>query len=76
MLDHFGLFFFFSELFNHENALDSDGYMAFGGLKGRSQPKQDPPVERDLTLTLEEVFNGCIKKMKISRKVIGIENLL
>ena len=47
----------------------TDGHVAFGGLKGHSQPMQDPPVEKDLTLTLEEAFNGCIKKMKISRKV-------
>lgn len=50
--------------------MDADGYSAFSGLKGRSQPKKDPPIQRDLALTLEEVFNGCIKKMKISRKVM------
>ena len=57
------------DLFNFDNAVDSDGLATFGGLKGRAQPKQDPPIERDLALALEEVFNGCIKKMKISRKV-------
>ena len=57
------------DLFNFESARDSDGLKSFGGLQGRSQPKQDPPIERDLALTLEEVFNGCTKKMKISRKV-------
>ena len=64
------LFFFVvaTELFNYD-VIDADGYSAFSGLKGRSQPKQDPPIQRDLALTLEEVFNGCIKKMKISRKV-------
>ena len=36
------------------------------GLKGQSHPKQDPPIERDLMLTLEEV---CIKKMEILRKM-------
>ena len=41
-------------------------------MKGRSQPKKDPPIERDLALTLEEVFNGGIKKMKISRKVRAV----
>ena len=30
---------------------------------------QDPPIEKDLVLTLEEIFNGAVKKMKISRKV-------
>lgn len=58
-----------TDLFNYDSALAADGYPAFGGLKGRSQPRQDPAVERDLLLTLEEVYNGCIKKMEISRKV-------
>ena len=48
-----------------------DGHATFGGLKGRAQPKQDPPIERELSLTLEEVYNGCTKKMKISRKVLN-----
>ena len=43
----------------------------FGGLAGRGKKKQDPPIERDLMLSLEEVFHGCIKKMKISRKVMS-----
>ena len=51
--------------------MDADGFSSFGGLKGRSQPKQDPPIERELALTLEEVFNGSVKKMKISRKVLN-----
>lgn len=61
----------FADLFNFDSVTDSDGFASFGGLKGRSQPKQDPPIQRDLALTLEEVFNGCIKKMKISRKVLN-----
>ena len=43
--------------------------MGFGGLKGRGHKKKDPTIERDLYLTLEEVYKGCIKKMKISRRV-------
>lgn len=31
---------------------------------------QDPPVEHDIYCTLEEIFVGCQKKMKISRKVL------
>ena len=46
--------------------------MSFGGLEGRGRKKQDPPIERDLYLSLEEVFHGCTKKMKISRRVSGI----
>lgn len=60
---------FFVDFFHLESNVDVDGHATFGGLKGRAQPKQDPPIERDLLLTLEEVYNGCIKKMKISRKV-------
>lgn len=41
----------------------------FGGMGGRSQPKKDPPITKDLFLTLEEVYSGCTKKMKISRRV-------
>ncbi|KAM9313482.1 dnaJ homolog subfamily B member 1 [Gastrophryne carolinensis] len=40
--------------------------------RGPSVPKkQDPPVIRDLPITLEEVFTGCTKKMKISHKRLG-----
>lgn len=38
------------------------------GHGGRMEKKQDPPVIHDLRVSLEEVFNGCTKKMKISRK--------
>lgn len=32
--------------------------------------RQDPPIERDLPVSLEEVLTGCTKKMKITRRVI------
>lgn len=35
---------------------------------GRLEKKQDPPVTHDLRVSLDEVFTGCTKKMKISRK--------
>jgi len=31
---------------------------------------QEPPIEHDLYVTLEEIYNGCSKKMKISRNVL------
>ncbi|KAI7811095.1 dnaJ homolog subfamily B member 1b [Triplophysa rosa] len=38
------------------------------GHGGRREKRQDPPVIHDLRVSLEEVFTGCTKKMKISRK--------
>ncbi|KAI1903195.1 hypothetical protein AGOR_G00024710 [Albula goreensis] len=43
----------------------------FGGLQGRGIKKQDPPIERDLHLALEDLFFGCTKKIKISRRVMN-----
>lgn len=45
--------------------------MGFGGLKGRGAKIQDPPIERELLLGLDEIFHGCTKKMKISRRVMN-----
>lgn len=36
----------------------------------RRPAKQDPPVEYDLAVSLEDILKGCTKKMKISRKVL------
>lgn len=38
------------------------------GMK-RGGPRKDPPVEHALNLSLEELYSGTTKKMKISRKV-------
>lgn len=58
----------FSEFFYGEHG---DPSMGFGGLHGRGRKKQDPSIERDLVLSLEEIFHGCTKKMKISRRVMN-----
>ena len=52
-----------------DHNVDVDGHVTFGGLHGRSQPKQNPAVERELLVTIEEMHNGSIKKMNIARKV-------
>lgn len=39
-----------------------------GGRHRAHTKKKDPPVVHELKLSLEEVFSGCTKKMKISRK--------
>ncbi|XP_063701144.1 dnaJ protein homolog 1-like [Culicoides brevitarsis] len=43
------------------------GGMPQGGQ--RKQKSQDPPIEHDLYVSLEDVDKGCMKKMKISRLV-------
>lgn len=37
---------------------------------GGKDNAQDPPIEHDLYVTLEDIAKGCTKKMKISRRVI------
>lgn len=41
-----------------------------GGGFGGMGKRQDPPVEHKLNVTLDELYHGCTKKMKISRKVM------
>jgi len=45
-----------------------------GPTKQRTK-QQDPPVEHDLYVTLEDISRGCTKKMKISRKVMNPDNV-
>jgi len=67
----------FREFFGGDNPyadfFDAEGEFmtGFGGLNGTGRKKQDPPIERELFLTLEEIFHGCVKKMKISRRVMN-----
>ncbi|XP_001519855.1 dnaJ homolog subfamily B member 13 isoform X1 [Ornithorhynchus anatinus] len=58
----------FSEFFSSDG---SEVNVSFGGLRGRGVKKQDPPIERDLYLSLEDLFYGCTKKIKISRRVMN-----
>ncbi|VDM38975.1 unnamed protein product [Toxocara canis] len=53
--------------------MHSFGGMSFGmgGCSGTSHQKQDPPVHHDVSISLEDVYKGCVKKMKITKKVIN-----
>lgn len=42
----------------------------FHGSPGRKDKTQDPPIEHDLYVSLEDIARGCVKKMKISRRVV------
>ena len=46
------------------------GMSGFGSPKQQCGLQQDPPVEHPLMLSLEELFSGCSKKMKITRQVL------
>ncbi|KAG8522785.1 DnaJ subfamily B member 13, partial [Galemys pyrenaicus] len=68
----------FHEFFGGDNPFsefyDAEGHevdLNFGGLRGRGVRKQDPSIERDLYLSLEDLFFGCTKKIKISRRVLN-----
>ncbi|UYV71564.1 DNAJB1 [Cordylochernes scorpioides] len=39
-------------------------------VHGRTK-KQDPPINHDLYISLEELLTGCVKKMKITKKVMN-----
>lgn len=57
-----------------EERMDFTPNGGFGSHFGHSTPrrqKQDPAIEYPLNLTLEELYTGCTKKMKISRKVLN-----
>ncbi|KFO97909.1 DnaJ subfamily B member 13, partial [Calypte anna] len=53
----------------------SELVVPFGGLQGRGAMKQDPPIVRNLYLSLEDLFYGCTKKMKISHRVLNEDGL-
>ncbi|KAJ7966108.1 DnaJ subfamily B member like [Quillaja saponaria] len=61
----------------------SDGGGMFGGFggsdnifqsysEGASMPKKPPPIESKLPCSLEELYCGSSRKMKISRTVVGV----
>ncbi|XP_011404761.1 PREDICTED: dnaJ homolog subfamily B member 4-like [Amphimedon queenslandica] len=47
----------------------------FGGMGGgkgfQNSKRKDPPIERLLNLTLEELYRGCVKNLKITKQVIN-----
>ncbi|XP_065601820.1 dnaJ homolog subfamily B member 13 isoform X4 [Cyrtonyx montezumae] len=66
--EFFGGYNPFAEFFTKDG---SEVTLPFGGLRGRGAMKQDPPMVWDLHVSLEDLFFGCTKKMKISRRVMN-----
>ncbi|RDD45673.1 DnaJ-like protein subfamily B member 4 [Trichoplax sp. H2] len=69
---HFSMFDNFDGGFNANH--DESPFMSFtNGLDRdhRAGLKQDPPLLKELYLSLEELYSGCTKRMKINRKVVN-----
>ncbi|XP_074529015.1 dnaJ homolog subfamily B member 13 [Halichoeres trimaculatus] len=49
----------------------NDAPLQFGGLQQVMVKTQDSHIERDLYLSLDDLFHGCTKKIKISRRVMN-----
>ncbi|NWZ92118.1 DJB13 protein, partial [Nesospiza acunhae] len=58
----------FAEFFAEDG---SEVLLPFGGPRGRGALRRDPPIVRDLYVSLEDLFHGCTKKIKISRRVMN-----
>jgi len=61
----------FSNFFGTENPFADFGFgeaTPFTSRLKKSGPKKGEPVVQELGCELEELFNGCIKKLKITRK--------
>ncbi|XP_060941876.1 dnaJ homolog subfamily B member 13-like [Limanda limanda] len=65
----------FIEFFGCDNPFavfsENDVPLQFVGLQPVVVKTQDPPVEKDLELSLDELFLGCTKKIKIYRNVMN-----
>lgn len=64
---------FFNEEIEHPVALFGSKFGGMHGMNAKSPisggPVKNPAVHHDLVLSLEELYNGTLKKVKISRKV-------
>uniref|UniRef100_A0A3B3UQH1 DnaJ homolog subfamily B member 13 n=1 Tax=Poecilia latipinna TaxID=48699 RepID=A0A3B3UQH1_9TELE len=60
----------FKQFFGGDNPFAESG-LQFSSLVVGVEKKQDSPIERDLPLSLDDLFHGCIKKIKISRRVMN-----
>lgn len=47
------------------------GSNMFGGGASSDVRRKDTPIEHPLHLSLEELYNGCTKKLRITRKVLN-----
>ncbi|CAJ0931939.1 unnamed protein product, partial [Mesorhabditis belari] len=48
-------------------------FSQFFGDGGYRRQRQDPTVVHELAVSLEDIYKGCVKKMKITRKVLNAD---
>lgn len=66
----------FREFFGGDNPFASlfppvDEFGITKEIAPRTRQKQNPPLVKDLKITLEEAFLGCVKKMRVKRQVMN-----
>ncbi|KAK1883138.1 DnaJ like subfamily B member 13 [Dissostichus eleginoides] len=65
----------FREFFGGDNPFadffTNDEPLQFGGLRSVVVKTQDSHIERDMHLSLDDLYHGCTKKIKISRRVMN-----
>ncbi|KAF6728940.1 DnaJ-like protein subfamily B member 13 [Oryzias melastigma] len=65
----------FQQFFGGDNPFadffTNDTPLQFGVLRPQLEKTQDPPIERELYLSLQDLFLGSTKKIKISRRVLN-----
>ncbi|XP_056267567.1 dnaJ homolog subfamily B member 13 [Pseudoliparis swirei] len=65
----------FRDFFGGDNPfadfLTNDTPLQFGGLQPGAVKTQGPQIERDLHLSLDDLFHGCSKHIKISHRVMN-----
>lgn len=73
-----GRHMFFSTNMNGHDQMDIDddvgygfGRSPFSAAPRAGRKRQDPAITKDLQLSLEEVYSGVTKRMKIKKQVIG-----
>jgi DnaJ family protein B protein 13 len=66
----------FREFFGGDNPFHGlfppvDEFGVVKEIAPRTRKIQNPPLEKDLKITLEEAFLGCVKKMRVQRQVMN-----
>ncbi|CAH1963935.1 unnamed protein product [Acanthoscelides obtectus] len=71
----------FQDFFGYDDDMEGQGHpfgsvfqfttnVSSGGGCGNSRVQQDPPIEHDIYIALEDIASGCTKTMRITRKVL------